>query len=375
MRIFLSHASDDKPTAEAITFSLRNSGHKVFLDRDDLPAGEGYDQKIEKAVKQSDAFIFLVSPASVTKGRYTLTELSFARRRWPDPHGRVLPVLVSPTPMEDIPTYLKAVTLLEPLGNVTAETVAAVADFGRNAQGLAMALRFAIAGFLAGLIASFLPHQHPSIFGLRIFGFAPDLAIAFATATSLAAYMLAGITDLGRLSRLAFVWALIAFVAAANLFSFVSFNTQTLSASELEDTRLAEVIGEDAVASMKERIESTNSIVGAMESYIQTTFVTLKAIGLAAALAVGSAFVLGANFAWRDIFAATIIAFVGMVVLYLTMLLPIPEDQLFLVGSKEDSVNDGVDTFIIWSSPKLAIWVASVYAFSAAAVGHVLGRN
>jgi hypothetical protein len=126
MNIFLSHASQDKGTAESIAFSLRSRGHKVFLDRDDLPAGESFDQQIESAVEESDIFIFLISPESVAEGHYTLTELTFARRKWQNPSGRVLPVMARKTPLEQIPSYLKAVTILEPLGNITAETSAAV---------------------------------------------------------------------------------------------------------------------------------------------------------------------------------------------------------------------------------------------------------
>ena len=126
MKIFLSHASEDKSAAESIAFSLRSRGHKVFLDRDDLPPGQSYDQQIERAVKESDILIFLVSPSSVTSGRYTLTELAFARRKWQNPNGRILPVIARKTPFDEIPSYLKAVTLLEPLGNITAETCAAV---------------------------------------------------------------------------------------------------------------------------------------------------------------------------------------------------------------------------------------------------------
>jgi len=112
--------------AESITFSLRSRGHKVFLDRDDLPPGQSYDQQIERAVADSDVFIFLVTPESVTKGRYTLTELTFARRKWRYPHGHVLPVMARKTPFDEIPPYLKAVIILEPLGNITAETAAQV---------------------------------------------------------------------------------------------------------------------------------------------------------------------------------------------------------------------------------------------------------
>jgi hypothetical protein len=126
MRLFLSYAGEHRATADAIALRLREAGHDVFFDKDDLPPGEGYDDRIRQALKDSDGFVFLVSPESVKQGRYTLTELAFARERWKNPSGRVLPVMVATTPYADIPEYLKAVTVLEPKGNVVAETAAGV---------------------------------------------------------------------------------------------------------------------------------------------------------------------------------------------------------------------------------------------------------
>src|SRR5262245_36821927 len=121
MRIFMSYASEQKSQAEAIAFSLRSRGHIVFFDRDDLPEGGSYDDRIATAVNRSDLMIFLITPESVTQGRYTLTELRFARAKWPNPSLHVLPVMLAPTSMATIPPYLKAVSVLEPQGNVAAE--------------------------------------------------------------------------------------------------------------------------------------------------------------------------------------------------------------------------------------------------------------
>jgi hypothetical protein len=136
MNIFLAYASPDKATAESVAFSLRGRGHNVFLDRDDLPSGGSYDQQIERAIKGCDIFVFLISPDSVAEGRYTLAELAFARKKWLHPDGRVLPIMARKTPLEQVPPYLKAVTILEPAGNIAAETGAAVdAMFNRSALG------------------------------------------------------------------------------------------------------------------------------------------------------------------------------------------------------------------------------------------------
>jgi hypothetical protein len=72
--IFISYASEHRALAERIAFSLRGRGFRVFLDKDDLPPGGSYDDRIHGAIASSSALVFLVSPESVTPGRYTLTE-------------------------------------------------------------------------------------------------------------------------------------------------------------------------------------------------------------------------------------------------------------------------------------------------------------
>jgi uncharacterized protein YjbI with pentapeptide repeats len=93
----------------------------------------------------------------VDPGSYTLTELSFARDRWPHPKGRVLPVLLPGVSIDGIPNYLKAGTLLQPQGNVAAEVVAAISRAAITSAGAddGMATgfrRFGAAGIVAGLI-------------------------------------------------------------------------------------------------------------------------------------------------------------------------------------------------------------------------------
>jgi hypothetical protein len=154
MRAFLSYAGEHRATADSIALRLRQAGHDVFFDKDDLPAAASFDDRIREGVRRSDGLVFLVSPEAVAPGAYTLTEMQFARERWPNPNGRVLPVMVVPTPYSDIPEYLKAVTVLEPRGNVVAETVAAVDRLARAPRRrrlvfAAVTLALAVAGGLA----------------------------------------------------------------------------------------------------------------------------------------------------------------------------------------------------------------------------------
>jgi formylglycine-generating enzyme required for sulfatase activity len=131
MKLFLSYASQDRAAAMAIETALRESGHDVFFDRDDLPPGEEFHTRIRQAIAQSDLLIFLLSPDSVDAGSYTLTELEIAESAWKRASGKLLPVLLRPTPLDSLPPFLKSVTFLETSGNVAAAVDAAVARLAK----------------------------------------------------------------------------------------------------------------------------------------------------------------------------------------------------------------------------------------------------
>ena len=124
--IFLSYSSSQSEAATRVELSLKGEGHSVFRDRSALPPGESFDARIRAAIQESDLFIFLISRESVLEGRYTLTELKFAEQKWGHPAGHVLPVLTEPVPKEAIPEFLRAVTMLQPRGNLAAEVTAEV---------------------------------------------------------------------------------------------------------------------------------------------------------------------------------------------------------------------------------------------------------
>jgi hypothetical protein len=127
MDLFISYSSKYRDLCERLRLALEAEGHRAFVDRSELEPGETFNAELREAVAECDVFIFLVSPESIAGGSYALAELGLAQNRWRHPRGRVLPVVVAPTPIESIPPYLKAVTLLQPQGDVVAETLAAVA--------------------------------------------------------------------------------------------------------------------------------------------------------------------------------------------------------------------------------------------------------
>jgi len=128
VRVFISYSSAYHDTGESIAIRLREAGHEVFFDRHSLKAADEFDTGIRREVDQADLFIFLITPESVEKGAYTRTELKFAQQRWPKPSGRILPVMLVPTPISDLPPYVRAVTILQADGNLVAEVAARVAE-------------------------------------------------------------------------------------------------------------------------------------------------------------------------------------------------------------------------------------------------------
>jgi len=126
MKVFISYASEYRDIADRIAVGLRQEGFSVFFDRDQLPPGGGYDTRIRKAIKQSDLFIFLISPESISENAYALTEMGFARERWKNPTGHVLPVFIAETNLGAVPAYLRSVTILQPEGDAVAEVLASV---------------------------------------------------------------------------------------------------------------------------------------------------------------------------------------------------------------------------------------------------------
>jgi formylglycine-generating enzyme required for sulfatase activity len=135
MRLFLSYASQDRAQVEPIRQALAAQGHDIFFDREDLPAGESFDDRIRDAIERSDLFIAVLSPDTVDAGSYTLNEVDMAARKWPNASGRVLSVLLRPMDLATLPAYLKSVTLLQTEGHLPAAVVDAVhrlADIRRN---------------------------------------------------------------------------------------------------------------------------------------------------------------------------------------------------------------------------------------------------
>ena len=376
MQIFLSYAKEDKSAAESIAFSLRSRGHQVFLDRDDLPAGQGYDQQIEKAVKQSDLFLFLVSPDSIGEGRFTLTELLFARQKWPAPHNRVLPVMVRKCDISQIPTYLKAVTLLEPHGNITAETAAAVDLLAIGSQARETAIKFARFGAASGLIGAFLPYEGRSILGFHVFGQALEVGLVMGLALAAAMYVFSGERSWRTLLMAGLVmipiWLIASLMINANLTQTTFGIAQGgFSSSDLENEELTSKLDESTLERLKKSVEATDSmgelqrnLIGFIQFTVTGTVVSLLTL-------LGLTPVFGSKLKSRDLANAAVLGVVSGVLCFASF------QAISDLGGPINLLGNGdyKENVLLWSFPALIIMFVIWQAMLFASVGHWIGRQ
>ena len=146
--VFISYPHEYRQLAEAIAIRLLNDGNSVFWDTDLIPA-ESFDKRIRKEIRSAKRVIFLVCPEFLGEGRYAKTELGLVKKKWPNPAGRVLPVVVSSLQNEDIPIYLSSVHMLYPSGDVASETADAFKAM-RHGRSKVMPISLALFVFAIG---------------------------------------------------------------------------------------------------------------------------------------------------------------------------------------------------------------------------------
>jgi hypothetical protein len=77
-RVFLAHASEDKPPVREIHSKLEAQGFKPWLDEIDLLPGQNWQVEIPKAIRESDIFVACLSLLSVSKQGYVQREFRTA---------------------------------------------------------------------------------------------------------------------------------------------------------------------------------------------------------------------------------------------------------------------------------------------------------
>lgn len=78
LRVFLCHATHDKPKVTALYKQLVEDGIDAWLDKENLIPGQDWELEIPKAVRNSDVVLVCLSSHSVTKEGYVQKEIKIA---------------------------------------------------------------------------------------------------------------------------------------------------------------------------------------------------------------------------------------------------------------------------------------------------------
>ena len=78
LKVFLCHATADKPAVRKLYRYLRSKGMEPWLDAENLLPGENWEVEIPNAIFDSDAILVCLSKNSVNKEGYVQKEITFA---------------------------------------------------------------------------------------------------------------------------------------------------------------------------------------------------------------------------------------------------------------------------------------------------------
>ena len=98
-KTFLSYSRINKDFAIKLAKELKSEGFDIWLDQLDIPAGSRWDREVEKALRESEIFMIILTPASVDSEN-VLDEIGYAI----DNTKRFLPVLLEKC---DVPLRLR----------------------------------------------------------------------------------------------------------------------------------------------------------------------------------------------------------------------------------------------------------------------------
>lgn len=101
---FISYSRKDKDIASRIFQALKDKDLEIWIDWEDIPKGEEWEQEINRGIEGAEAFLYLTSPDSI-KSKVCNQELEYAIAN----NKRILPVIIrdpEPGTVQDIVSKL-----------------------------------------------------------------------------------------------------------------------------------------------------------------------------------------------------------------------------------------------------------------------------
>ena len=95
--VFVSYSRRDSEFVTRLAGSVSERGKAVWMDTEGIADAEVFQDAIKRAIEGSDAFLFVITPASV-RSAYCENEVEYAR----DLNKRIVPVLREPVPDSEL---------------------------------------------------------------------------------------------------------------------------------------------------------------------------------------------------------------------------------------------------------------------------------
>lgn len=106
LKVFLCHASADKPAVRKLHRYLRQRGVQPWLDELDLLPGQDWQVEIPKAIFSSDVIVVCLSKNSVDKEGYVQKEIAFALDKAMEKPERTIFIIPAKLEVCDVPSRL-----------------------------------------------------------------------------------------------------------------------------------------------------------------------------------------------------------------------------------------------------------------------------
>ena len=142
--IFIAHAPADAQVAEAVTQLLAETGATVLYGADTSPTPEALED-LEQTALAADAYVVLLSRASITSPRIRAVTRKYHEQRQTHPLRTLLPIVLEPFSPSQLWPFLRAYPRIEALPrtvNAAGEPVAVAPPI--LALGIMQALRLAV---------------------------------------------------------------------------------------------------------------------------------------------------------------------------------------------------------------------------------------
>jgi hypothetical protein len=119
LKVFICHASSDKPAARELYQRLQSEGFVPWLDEEDLLPGQNWKREIPKAVSAAHVVVVCLSTASINKQGFVQKEIGFAldvASEQPEDTIFIIPVRLEECVVPDRLSEWHWVNLYEPRG-------------------------------------------------------------------------------------------------------------------------------------------------------------------------------------------------------------------------------------------------------------------